>query len=222
MACSSAGPAHRASLIQNNLIDNLNDQQDCIETNNASPTITGNTLQNCSRGIYVFLASSPTVNGNNLITSNQYGLQVTGNTTQNPQPVVTGNQIFGNSQYDYYAFNFQNATNLVLNATGNWWGTTDLAAISNKILDLTDSYTNPTNYPTVNFASLLDGRNGSPIAGNYCNRPAAAANTTLDGRYRATLRSARLRTGGCHSYHSARRNRQVSRCRKCGSSWKAR
>ena len=168
-----------STLVANNLIDNLNDQAECIEVNNASPTITGNTLQNCAIGIYVFLASSPTVNGNNVITSNQYGLQVAGNVSQNPQPVVTGNQIYGNSQFDYYTFNFQNATTLVLNATGNWWGTTDLRSISNKIYDLTDNYTNPTNYPAVSFASPLNGPNGTAIAGNYLLGALTAASTTL-------------------------------------------
>src|SRR6185436_2210047 len=52
-------------------------------------------------------------------------------------------------------------------------------SISNKIYDLTDNYTSPTIYPTVNFANPLDGPNGTPIAGNYLAGPFTAASTTL-------------------------------------------
>ncbi len=166
-----------STVIANNLIDNINDTVDCIEASSGSPTITGNTLQNCAIGVNVFRNSSPQISGNTVV-SNNYGIYVEGDLVQNPQPVVTGNQIFNNTT-NFHAFRYLNATGIILNATGNWWGSTDLTAIANKIADLNDNYTNQTNYPAVNFASPLNAANGAPIAGNYLAGAFPAASTTL-------------------------------------------
>jgi parallel beta-helix repeat protein len=162
-----SGAGASASQIQNNLIDNLDDAVQCIEINNSSPTITGNTIANCSNGIYAVSNSSPLINGNNVIADNYVGIYVHGNSSHNPQPVVTGNTFSNNSGWNYMVTGYQAATNLILNATGNWWGTTDLTTISSKISDFTDSYVNPAGHPTVNFANPLDGPGGSPIAASY-------------------------------------------------------
>ncbi|MGH8240222.1 MAG: right-handed parallel beta-helix repeat-containing protein, partial [Steroidobacteraceae bacterium] len=165
-----------ATLLSGNTIDDLNDQSTCLYLNSASPTLQGNTVRNCFYGVFFNGNSSAALNSGNVITSNTYGLYLQ---TQTPQPVVTGNQIFGNTQFDYYTASFASgAQNVVLNATGNWWGTTDASAISAKINDLTDSYTS-TQLPTVDYSGFLDGPNGTPVPGNYLIGPFTAAATTL-------------------------------------------
>jgi parallel beta-helix repeat protein len=168
-----------STVIANNLIDNLNDTVDCIEASSGSPTISGNTLTNCDNGINVFSNSSPVINGNNIITGNNYGVRVNGNTSQSPQPLINGNQIFANDNYNLIASGFASgAQNLKVNATGNWWGTTTAYLITPTISDWSDSYTSTT-IPVIDFAYFLDGLNGSPIQANYLNGPFSATTTTL-------------------------------------------
>lgn len=169
---SVTGSGASGTQLQNNLVDNLEDAATCAYVENSSPTLTGNTLQNCSMGLNMTMSiagtMAPTVNGNNVITSNgSRGVYVTGSNSYTPQPVVTGNQIFGNASYDFYTQSFAaGAQSVKLNATGNWWGSTDPTAIAGKIQDLTDSPTS-TAYPVVNFGNYLNAPNGTAVAGNY-------------------------------------------------------
>ncbi len=53
-------------------------------------------------------------------------LCVDGLKTASPMPVVTGNQIYGNDNWNFQVLEYAaGAQNLKLNATGNWWGSTD-------------------------------------------------------------------------------------------------
>ncbi len=75
--------------------------------------------------------------------SNDNGIYVEGNGAS-PQPVVTGNQIANNDEWNYVAVAFASgAQNLKLNATGNWWGTTDLRTITGLISDWSDTTSPP-------------------------------------------------------------------------------
>ncbi len=166
------------SVIQANTIDNVNNTVNCIELDATSPSVIGNTLTNCSAGLYITGNASPVVNGNNIITSNVYGVQL-GSSVLTTLPVITGNQIFANTTNNYRAVSYPaGAQNLVLNATGNWWGTTDATSISNTILDLTDSPA-VTTRPSVNYGNFLDAANGTAVAGNYLIGAFTSTSTTF-------------------------------------------
>ncbi|MFA0813022.1 right-handed parallel beta-helix repeat-containing protein, partial [Microbulbifer epialgicus] len=127
-----------------------------------APQVSNNTIRGSNNGIYVGRNSAPLINGGNEITRNIYGIYVYGyssDANQNPMPVVTGNNIYHNSSYNYYAYNFANPLTIILNATGNWWGSTDAEAIVSSIYDRDD---NATYSPLVNYGSYLDGLNGQP------------------------------------------------------------
>ncbi|MGQ0620626.1 MAG: right-handed parallel beta-helix repeat-containing protein [Panacagrimonas sp.] len=64
------GSSTPASVLSGNVIDNLNDGSTCIYLVTNSPNLTGNRIQNCRYGLYSERASSPTLTGNNILTSN--------------------------------------------------------------------------------------------------------------------------------------------------------
>jgi len=145
-----------------------------IYLNSSSPQIRGNTITFNSRGIDIFSASSPTINSGNVITDNQYGLYLTGSAGNNPLPVINGNEIHTN-KYGTTGDNIQvgggytQGENIVIDATGNWWGSTVISDIANTIVDHSDSNTSFSVYPFINFQGFLDSPNGNPfvISGVY-------------------------------------------------------
>lgn len=106
--------------------------------------IMGNTIANSSRGIHISGGSSNIVSYNvignttnagiylgggtvthNSITGNQgYGIHVDGAVK------INNNEIYGNSKFDLY-----NEGSSELDASNNWWGTTDESEIATKIFD---------------------------------------------------------------------------------------
>ena len=133
--------------------------------NASTASIVGNAISNNSYGIYVYRYASPVISGNE-ITQNSYGLYVRGivsSNDYNPHPVVTGNSIYANTSYNYYSYYFYNAASVLLDATGNWWGATDPAAISATIYDYSDN--GGSNSPLVDYSGYLDGPGGAPVAG---------------------------------------------------------
>ncbi len=70
----------------------------------------------------------------NDITNNTIGIQTWYGTT--PTPIVHDNNIFNNTEY-----NINNTDYLELNATNNWWGTTNTSIINAKIFDYHDNNT---------------------------------------------------------------------------------
>ncbi|MEX2963694.1 FlgD immunoglobulin-like domain containing protein [Microbulbifer sp. TYP-18] len=148
-----------------------------------APELLANEIRGGFYGISVQRNSAPLISGGNEITGNYYGLYVTGyfNQAQNPVPVVTGNSIDANTGYNYYASSFGNAALTVLDATDNWWGTTNPAQIAAKIYDWSDS---PTSAPVVNYSGYLDGVAGEPVySGEFLNGPIAADTTLSAGEY---------------------------------------
>jgi hypothetical protein len=55
---------------------------------------------------------------------NRYGIYAYGDRTaaNNPLPVVSGNSLYANTDYDYYSYYFAETETTILDATGNWWG----------------------------------------------------------------------------------------------------
>jgi len=150
--------------INRNLIENIRSNYFGIDLRHSSPLITGNIIRNVTYGIYVGEDSNPVINGGNEITSSNYGIYVSGNPNSldhDPAPIVNGNSIYNNS-YNYYVKSFGYGLTTVLDATGNWWGSTEPITITNGIYDLTE---NADGSPAVNFNNYLDGPNGAPVAG---------------------------------------------------------
>jgi hypothetical protein len=127
----------------------------------ASPLIAGqNEIRNSTNGIKIGANSQAIVSGENLITANTTGILVDPNFGATALPIVNGNSIFGNSQYNYMATGFNNANQTVLNARGNWWGTADPYAIAQTIWDLSDSSSGWS--PVVDFGGFLSSAGGPP------------------------------------------------------------
>lgn len=144
-------------------IDPERNEDSGIFLENASPTISGNTIYSTVYGIYVYLQSNPIINEWNSITLNSYGLLVEGdntNASNNPNPVVNYSTIEGNTSYDYLAQNFSD-NSLTLGASFNWWGAVSLAEIISKIYDFTT--TGDMSSPVVNVIPFLDGQNGNVV-----------------------------------------------------------
>ena len=97
------------ALIENNLVENCTEEGMSISS---TATVENNTLINNNIGIWIFnFWSSPSL-------------------TIPALPTVIGNNIINSSQY---SINY--GSNLNLNATYNWWGTTDPASINQTIYD---------------------------------------------------------------------------------------
>lgn len=148
-----------------------------------APLFSGdNEFRGSTNGIYVLPNSRPTISGNNLITANTTGINVDANSTalQNPLPVVNGNSIYGNSSFNYYAQSFGDPGTTILDAKGNWWGTTDASAIAATIRDRKAS----TAAPYVDFSGYLNAAGGtSAYSGTTLIGPVAASATLAAGNY---------------------------------------
>jgi hypothetical protein len=61
---------------------------------------------------------------NSTLRFNRYGIYAYGDRTaaNNPLPVVSGNSLYANTDYDYYSYYFAETETTILDATGNWWG----------------------------------------------------------------------------------------------------
>jgi hypothetical protein len=105
------------TIIQNNILSNTNDG---IVTGGITSTIQNNAIINNKCGI-----SGPATVLNNTIANNLMGLY---NPFQSSN--ITYNNIFNNTQNSIYLVNSNN-----IEASYNWWGTTDVATIDQTIYD---------------------------------------------------------------------------------------
>lgn len=155
----------------------------------SSPAVQGSTVQGNTTGLRVAGDSAPVIDAGNVITGNEIGIAVAGTWTagSDPAPVVQGNDVHGNDVgsaglRNYEAFAFGDPTGSQLDATGNWWGTTDPAAIADGIVDLTDQPTS--DRPSVDFTPFLDASvssGGSAVAGDFLNGILSGATTLSSG-----------------------------------------
>jgi hypothetical protein len=147
-------------------------------TNNLTGDVSNSRFENNYTGIYVNRNSSPLITNGNVITQNGYGVQAYGSysTVNDPAPVITYNSIYGNSYNNYWAYYFANASNTELDASYNWWGTIDSAAIDSSIYDNADYATYS---PIVNYIPYLDAEDGNPMG--LPEQPTAVINGPVSG-----------------------------------------
>ncbi|WP_190238480.1 FlgD immunoglobulin-like domain containing protein [Marilutibacter maris] len=153
------------------------------ETQIAPQIVAGNEIRGSNYGLYVGINSAPLVSGGNEIAGNHRGIYVYGNrnAAHNPAPVVTGNRLYNNSSDSYFADYFGNSASTVLDATGNWWGSTDPASIATDIRDWSDDSGDA---PVVDYSHYLDGPGGAPAyVGETLNGPITADRTLLATEY---------------------------------------
>jgi len=128
-----------------------------------SLTIEGNNIRdNVGAGIRMENSSSPHVVGNNIISGNRWGIYLYGYGGK-PLPTITYNQIFdntdGSSLRNLYTNYYLNASDIIIDATHNWWGTDNASVIAGGISTNT--------LPWIEFTPFLDGPEGEDVVGNY-------------------------------------------------------
>jgi hypothetical protein len=116
----------------------------------STPLIQRNHISENQYGILLPTSTkfSPTIR-NNTIVNNQLGIGIYGNGI--PQAAINYNNIYGNEQYNIRLTDIQ--TNI--DATQNWWGTTDTQAISQLIFDSKKDF----NLGNVTFSPFLNEPN---------------------------------------------------------------
>ena len=182
-----------AVTVDANVVSNA--QYGLVVTGTSSPVVvSGNTFQDNGNGVYVGGTADPQVTGNTII-NNAYGVRAdAGYSNATPAPVVTGNDIYGNTSYDYYAERFGTAVNetITLDATGNWWGTADLQAIAVQVYDFRD---NGAYSPFVDYSGFLDGSGGTVVPGNQLVGVLGADTTLAAGTVHTVLGTVRVPAG---------------------------
>ncbi len=151
--------------LSGNTIDNGNDTGTGIHLVDSSPAITGNTISNAQVGIYLFGASSPTINGHNVISSNRIGVQLNAGAAARPNPGVNDNDLFDNVwapgdvrnlQISGYYGTADPAASVKLDFQRNWWGSTSPQTILAGIEDLSMQPA------AVDVSNFLTSAGGSP------------------------------------------------------------
>lgn len=124
------------ALIADNVID------DCLTgITSLGPSVTiENNFINGSETDGIDVTGGNAIVQNNTITYNQVGLN-----SPSPSSVIAYNNIYGNG-YNVYLSSPSN-----VDATNNWWGTTDTQAINQTIYDFKDNF----NLGSVNFVPFL-------------------------------------------------------------------
>ena len=124
--------------------------------NNASATLTEVTANSNVDGLYVKRgnATEVDVSGGSFTGNERYGVFIDGNVSFAPSVTISGASIHSNlGGYDLYAQSYVNANQQVVQARGNWWGSSDPAAIGPRIYDHRVSGASP----MVDWCAYLDG-----------------------------------------------------------------
>jgi parallel beta-helix repeat protein len=144
----------------------------------SSATIERNLIIDNQIGISVRSKDDNSIIRHNTITRNEKGIA-----TATSSQTISNNNLGGNSKIDL------SAGYTAVDAANNWWGTTDVSAIGNKIFDSIDDY----NFGTVTFSPFLtvpDSQAPSdtytPIATPKPTSPAPSISPTISQNSSAT------------------------------------
>jgi hypothetical protein len=117
---------------------------------NCTSLIEGNLIIGNGNGIVISEQQGSTMGSpivqNNTITKNDVGIYLTWIGIAGPSPTILNNNIYNNSNY-----NIKSSLSNDINATYNWWGTTDTQAINQTIYDFKNDF----NLGTVTFVPFL-------------------------------------------------------------------
>jgi parallel beta-helix repeat protein len=123
-------------------------------------TVENSLIQNNTTAIEMRGSQDVLISNGNVIRNNQYGIYAHDfrETYNDPLPVVTGNKIYNNQEYNYRASAFYYTYSFELNATGNWWGSADLASIAVGI----DDYSYSSSSPFIDYSGYRESEDGPP------------------------------------------------------------
>jgi parallel beta-helix repeat protein len=130
-------------------------------------TLSGVTAQGNGYGLYVYdhsSSSTVSVTSSTFTDNSIYGVYAYGSGAQAPALAIHGSSIHSNSAYELVAESFVNAGQQVVDATGNWWNTTDEELIRDRIYD----HANFLTAPIVDWCGHLDGEGGTAARDVYC------------------------------------------------------
>ena len=119
-----------------------------------SLSIQGNQIENSSFALQIHNHSTPVINNGNTIINNGYGFYIKGDgvsVTNDPQPVINNNSFYNNPFNNFLALGFASSTGTI-DATNNWWGTTNPNVIAGTILDRVDFWVGA---PIIDFDPML-------------------------------------------------------------------
>lgn len=160
-----------------------------------SVTISNSLIQYNVDGIQIGRNSSPDILNNRIVNNSNRGMYIYGDSDFDPNPRINYNEIHSNYSSDIEVFDFA-TPEFKVDATRNWWGTTNLIAVASEIKDWEDD-PSVSFRPIVDYGQYLDGPGGAPaglsLIGSYSDTesltPGAAyevlsdffvpANTTL-------------------------------------------
>ncbi|PVX26590.1 MAG: hypothetical protein CW716_05705, partial [Candidatus Bathyarchaeum sp.] len=146
----SEGFGENTNLAQ--ILDNtITDCEVGISISEGSPLIQGNLIanntgnkNNGNGGIRIDYVHATPIIQNNTIIGNTVGF----NMLNSPSPTIVYNNIVGNIEYNVYQYAFSGAD---INATNNWWGTTNVDIINQTIRDFKNDF----NLGVINFVPFL-------------------------------------------------------------------
>ena len=125
----------------------------------------GNVVSGFERGVegYVTGGTSPStihILGNQIIDNAEEGIYLASSNASSydgPEAVINNNDIYGNGLSDLYVGDYQDPSTRHIDATANWWGTANPAAVPALIQDRTDGLTGS---PTVDYLPILTEASG--------------------------------------------------------------
>ncbi len=144
-----------------------------------------------NQALYFTAGSAGTIH-NSTITNNRAGLQLRGdnvNVLKNPNVIVTHNNIYNNQPQNanfytnFIAFLFADASSVILNATDNWWGSTD----ADQVVSAISHYESST--PYIDVRSILNSKNGVRHDIKIWHSRLLVPNTVLTGKVTIGSRS---------------------------------